>query len=187
LWPAFWLRHRDGASVAEIDIMEIFHSQIPGLTRSVVHLVDGDGNFRFNIGGGWRANLEDPRQSSGWHTYGVDILPEGDNVRFRFYLDGQEYGNYLDTDAGNWSTRYPGQPLFDVSLNLAVGGEWTGHPDDAQLGRLDLIGRCAIGGTTTGYPNNCKTASSQGIPIQRWQPGTTPTFDIDYIRIYELD
>src|SRR3546814_11451816 len=38
MWPAFWLRHRNGAGVAEVDIMEYFHSQVPGRTTGTLHL-----------------------------------------------------------------------------------------------------------------------------------------------------
>ncbi|MCB1039697.1 MAG: glycoside hydrolase family 16 protein, partial [Acidimicrobiales bacterium] len=44
LWPAFWLRHRNGAGTAEVDIMEYFHSQVPGKTTQTLHL-DGRTNL----------------------------------------------------------------------------------------------------------------------------------------------
>src|SRR5690606_18547671 len=38
LWPAFWLRHRDGAGIAEIDVMEYFHASDPGAPSIALHL-----------------------------------------------------------------------------------------------------------------------------------------------------
>ena len=44
IWPAFWLRHRNGAGTAEVDVMEYFHSTMPGQTTATLHL-DGRKNL----------------------------------------------------------------------------------------------------------------------------------------------
>jgi beta-glucanase (GH16 family) len=168
LWPAFWLRHRDGASVAEVDIMEYFHSQVPGKTSQTLHL-----DQRYNISK--KATFfESPTSNPGWHTWAVDIEPAANGaVKFSFLTDGKVVHTYTDTKA-DWSRRHAGKPLFDMAINMAVGGNWVGHPDDA-LGHLANLNRCAQGGTA---PNGCRT---DGI-----RRATFPTtYEVDYVRVWE--
>ena len=80
LWPAFWLRHRNGSGVAEVDVMEYFHSQVPGKTTQTLHL-DGRSNVSkrttfvespTSSPGGTRGRWRSPRcrvgcgSTSGW-------------------------------------------------------------------------------------------------------------------------
>lgn len=167
LWPAFWLRHRNGAGVAEVDIMEYFHAEHPGKTRGSLHL-DG----RYNLVKKQVA-FESPAGASGWHTWGVEVNPHPQGVEFVFLMDGKEYNRYVDTQH-NWRSQAPDAATWDIAVNLAVGGTWTGHPD-GKLGYLDLLNRCSLGGTA---PNGCRTDG-----IQRWT-GTTAEYEIDYVRVF---
>ena len=177
LWPAFWLRHRDGSNVCEVDVMEYFHTQVPGRTTQTLHR-DSQTNVVKQT-----TTVENPELISNWHTWAVDILPENTNdVRFRFYTNGIETLSYLDVSP-NWVTRHPGEPLFDIAVNLAIGGNPVGHPDDDPLGRLHLIGRCAIGWTTVGYPDDCAVVASNGWPILR--ANFPETYEVDYIRVWQ--
>ena len=171
LWPAFWLRHRNGAGVAEVDIMEYFHSQVPGKTSQALHL---DGRYNLSKKATF---FENPTRGSGdWHTWAVDIEPAADNgVRFTFTTDGKAVHTYVDTQA-NWAKAHPGQPLFDIAVNLAVGGNWTGHPDD-PLGYLANLNRCAQGGTP---PDQCV---STGI-LRAEFPAV---YEVDYVRVWGLE
>lgn len=168
-WPAFWLRHRDGAGVAEVDILEYFHSQVPGKSTGTLHL-DGRHNLSKKS-----TFFESSTAPSGWHTWAVDISPDPSGVRFEFLLDGVAYHSYVDTqhrwasgaEAGTW----------DIAVNQAVGGDWTGDPD-GSLGVLPLVSRCAQGGT---YPAACKTT---GINRVNWSNPATSTFEVDYVRVW---
>lgn len=168
LWPAFWLRHRNGASVAEVDIMEYFHSQVPGKTTQTLHL-DGRSNLSKKT-----TAFESPAVStSGWHTWTVDILPDTAGVRFTFYLDGVQTHTYVDTQH-DWAGSAPDAGTWDIALNLAVGGKWVGIPEDTK-GYLRDLNRCSISGTA---PGGCTTT---GINTVDW---TKSTYEIDYVRVY---
>jgi beta-glucanase (GH16 family) len=167
LWPAFWLRHRDGAGTAEVDIMEYFHSHVPGQTTGTLHL-DG----RANLSKKNRA-FETPTTNPGWHTWAVDIAPDPTGVKFTFELDGVDYHSYVDTQH-HW-TSADANATWDIAVNMSVGGNWVGHPDDA-LGYLALLGRCAQGGTP---PSGCQ---SDGI-LRAQFPST---YEVDYVRVYAI-
>jgi len=166
LWPAFWLRHKNGASTAEVDIMEYFHSQVPGKTTSTLHL-DGVSNVSKKT-----VFFETPTATPAWHTWGVDIEPSGSDVSFSFYLDGVQFHSYTDTQhlwANTTDTN-----LFDIAVNLAVGGNWVGRPDDA-LGYLYNLNTCAQGGTP---PNAC---ISTGI----LRAAFPATYEVDYVHVFQ--
>jgi beta-glucanase (GH16 family) len=166
LWPAFWLRHRNGAGVAEVDIMEYFHSQVPGKTSQTLHL-DGVSNISKKA-----TAFEAPVATGGWHTWAVDIAPDPGGVRFTFLTDGAVTHTVVDPHHA-WASS-DDAATWDIAANLAVGGRWTGDPD-GTLGYLDQIDRCSIGGTA---PRACTTT---GIRRVEWSHAT---YDIDYIRVF---
>ncbi len=169
LWPAFWLRHRNGASTAEVDIMEYFHSQDPGRYTATLHL---DGRFNLSKKALF---FETPTANPGWNTYAVDIEPDPAGVRFTFRLNGAAIHSYVDTQH-RW-TSAPADGTWDMALNLAIGGNWTGHPD-GTLGYLDLLGRCSLWGPQAGSaPDNCSTTG-----IRRAQ--FPEALEVDYVRVY---
>lgn len=177
LWPAFWLRHRDGSSICEPDIMEYFHGQIPGKVTGALHRTNNVGTFQNNISNR-NVFFEAPTYTPGWHVFSIEITPEGDDVRFKWRLNGAVFANYLDTSATNWSTRHPGLPLFDITLQgCQIGGTWVGHPDDPPASSRWLNG-CLISGS---YPSSCSIASG-GYTVQKASfPAVT---EIDYVRMW---
>jgi beta-glucanase (GH16 family) len=167
LWPAFWLRHRNGAGVAEVDIMEYFHSQVPGKTTQTLHL-DGRSNISKKT-----TAFESPSAAPGWHVWAVEITPDPAGVRFTFFVDGTSVHTYVDTQA-NWASAAPDAGTWDIALNLAVGGKWVGHPGDTK-GFLRDLNRCSISGSA---PGGCATS---GINDVDWGKST---YEIDYVRVY---
>lgn len=168
MWPAFWLRHRNGAGSAEVDVMEYFHSQLPGRGAAALHL-DGRYNaFQRNTA------FESPGGVSGWHVWGVEITPSAQGPRFEFFLDHQSYGSYVDTQH-HWASSDP-EATWDIAINQAVGGRWTGDPDGI-LGYLPDVNRCSISGTA---PNGCKTT---GINRIDWNDPADTTYEIDWVRV----
>lgn len=168
LWPAFWLRHRTGSSTAEVDVMEYFHSQRPGRTSQALHLPR---TVRYNVAQA-HSPFETPTTTPGWHTWAVEITPAADGaIRFTYFTDGVESLSYLDTNP-TWATSAPPDASWDIAVNLAVGGNWVGHPDD-PLGLLSDIERCAQQGT---YP----ACSSEGI-----ERAVFPAlYEVDWVRVY---
>jgi beta-glucanase (GH16 family) len=169
LWPAFWLRHRNGASTAEVDIMEYFHSQVPGKTTGTLHL---DGHYNISKK---TTHFEAPTTTPGWHTWAVDIQPASTGVKFTFLLDGNAYHTYTDTQR-HWASQAPTDGLWDIAVNLSVGGNWVGHPDTA-LGYLPAISICAQRGTT---PTNCTTTGIRRAAFPA-------PYEIDYIHVYKTN
>ncbi len=170
LWPAFWLRHRNGAGVAEVDIMEYFHAARPGRTDATLHL-DG----RANVSKGVQA-FEAPTADPGWHVWAVEISPATNGVRFEFFFDGVSYHSFVDTQHA-WRDRADPAATWDVAVNMAVGGNWVGRPDDT-LGYLRDLNRCAQSGTA---PSGCATT---GIERADWGSASRTTFEIDHLRVY---
>lgn len=176
LLPAFWLRHRDGAGTAEVDIMEMFHAQEPGETRQTLHL-DGDTNT-------YRANtsLQPPDTDPEWHTWGVWIEPEDGDVRFRFYVDGERTGDHRAEDPEFWHD-FSDDLLWDISVNTFVGGQWSGHPDD-ELGYDRYRDECMQGGA----PGSCDSEGIVRAGIGDGHPDPhDEVFEIDYIKMWTLE
>ena len=169
LWPGFWLRHRNGAGTAEVDIMEYFHAQVPGKTTSTLHL-DGRLNLSKKT-----APFEAPTLNGGWHTWAVDIAPSGADVKFTFLIDGVAIHSYVDTQH-HWTSADP-NATWDVALNMSVGGKWTGGPDDT-LGYLRDLNRCSISGSA---PTGCATT---GIRRVDWNNPASSSYLVDYVRVY---
>jgi beta-glucanase (GH16 family) len=164
IWPAFWLRHRNGSGTAEVDIMEYFHSHVPGQTTATLHL-DGRKNLskknRF---------FETPTTNPGWHTWAVDIEPDPSGIRFTFSLDGVDYHTYVDTQH-NWANSVDPNATWDMALNVAIGGDWVGDPAGI-LGYLPNLNRCAQSGIP---PLDCRADG-----ILRAQFPTT--YQVDWVR-----
>ena len=113
MWPAFWLLPEDGKSwPPEIDILEIL-----GHEPSKVHMTN---HWRIDTGThheGKGVDFTGPDFTTGYHTYALQWTPE----EMVWYIDGIE----------RYATRQhvPQEPMY-VLLNLAVGGDWPGNPDD---------------------------------------------------------
>jgi beta-glucanase (GH16 family) len=170
LWPAFWLRHRNGAGVAETDVMEYFHSQVPGKTTGTLHL-DGRHNLSKRS-----VTFEAPtRAVSDWHVWAVEIRPGSGGVVFDFFLDGNLYHSFTDTQH-KW-TSADANATWDIAVNMAVGGEWAGRPDDT-LGYLRDLNRCSISGTA---PTGCNKTAIRRVD---WANQAASTYEIDWVRVY---
>lgn len=207
IWPAFWLRHVDGASTAEIDVMEVFHSSDPGTVSHSLHFPDSSGAHASSAAVPFEAAVPG---TGGWHTFAVDIDPvypgRDDAVRFTFWVDGTKTHEFVDTDAAAWTDVPDQSRLWDVAINVAVGGTWVGHPDQ-RLGwlpasggrcalerpqRFDQSGNCAVERTAGGQYN----ATLQAAPLPDGQPdiwlvpwssedaGDGIEFVVDYFRYY---
>lgn len=179
LWPAFWLRHKNGASTAEVDIVELFHNQAPGKVTHTLH-------FPASIGANVSkksTSFETAVQGTGnWHTFAVEIVPAGTNsVKFTFFVDGTQTHTYTNTNAASWVNGYENE-AWDIAVNLAIGGNWVGHPDQ-QLGYLPYPNKCSITYTTPagGDPTTCSTT---GIWFAN-MASRDAVYQIDYVRMWK--
>jgi beta-glucanase (GH16 family) len=113
LWPALWLLPADHESRPEIDIVEVL-GDTPEIARFHIHYEDGDGD-RLSPGYDW----VDTDLSEDWHVYAVEWTDD----RVAWYLDGVVRWEVTDPEA------IPHEDLYLI-MNLAVGGEWPGAPDE---------------------------------------------------------
>lgn len=174
LWPAFWLRHKAGSSTAEVDIMEYFHATRPGQTSQTVHLPAEIGSNVAKV----NTFFETPTATPGWHTWAVEILAldaSKQKAKIVFYQDGIKRHEYTPAKFG-WLNNYDKTAMFDIAVNLAVGGTHAGHPDDtlAYSRYTQLCLKPARGAP----PCNNAGVLRASFPA---------TYEVDYIRVYALE
>jgi beta-glucanase (GH16 family) len=130
MWPAFWMlgnniRPAGWPACGEIDIMENIGKE-PGTVHGSMHGPSTTGHtsdltapFRLPAGQSF---------SDDFHIYAAEWEPG----TVRFYVDTNLYATFSSSQwpaGGKWVFD---QPYF-VLLNLAVGGDWPGPPDDTTV------------------------------------------------------
>jgi beta-glucanase (GH16 family) len=134
MWPAFWMLGDDIGQVGwpnsgEIDVMENV-----GFEPSSVHgTIHGPG-YSGSGGIGAAYTLPDGKAfADDFHTFAVDWSPEA----ITWSVDGKEYQRRTPADLGGsqWVFNKP----FFLILNLAVGGDWPGNPDDSTTLPQQLV------------------------------------------------
>ncbi len=126
IWPAFWMLGRDIDAVGwpecgEIDIME-YRGQEPTVVLGTVH---GPG-YSGADGIGARYALTGARFDTDFHEFAIEWTEDG----IVWFVDGQRY-HAVDRDdpSGRWVFDHP----FFILLNVAVGGNFVGPPNDATI------------------------------------------------------
>ena len=109
LWPAFWLLADHNTWPPELDVMEVIGSQ-----TNYVHQTTHTG-AGVNQG---KATWSNEKLSAGFHTYGMDWTAS----TITYYLDGK--ATFTMATPADLHT-----PMY-MLLNLAVGGNWPGDPND---------------------------------------------------------
>lgn len=136
IWPAFWMLGDNFDQVGwpnsgEIDIME-FIGREPTMLYGTIH---GPG-YSGADGIGGNINLGVPL-SDDYHVFGIEWWEGG----MDWYVDGQLYHSVRRADVGRreWVYDHP----FFLLLNVAVGGNWPGSPDETttfpQEMRVDYV------------------------------------------------
>lgn len=192
LWPAWWLTARiGGADLIEFDLMEYLHSQLPGKISTTLHRTDDNQVFVRNLAKNYGGTFfEAPTLTPGWHTITVEITPDSGDVtvarsavRFKAYLDGVLYFNYLDTSALYWSsTGGDADSFWNIYLQgCQIDGNYAGSPD-GPLGYSHWLDQCLAGGTA---PTACTTTIG-GYTAQLPTFGDpSSTFEIDYHKVWK--
>ena len=121
IWPAFWLLGQNINKVGspqcgEIDIME--HVNNENFIHSAMHW---DKNGLISFEGTKECDIQK------FHIYTV----EWNKNKIKWYLDGKKYleGKINKKKQNADEFRKP----FYIILNIAVGGNWPGKPDDTTL------------------------------------------------------
>jgi beta-glucanase (GH16 family) len=131
IWPAFWLLGDDISTAGwpacgEVDIMENIGRE-PSINHGSLH---GPGYFGGNSLTGSYALSDAQRFSDDFHVFALEWSP---NV-LRFLVDGNVYESKTPADmpASKGSRWVFDHPSF-MLLNVAVGGNWPGSPDDTTV------------------------------------------------------
>lgn len=127
IWPAIWMLGSDIATTpwpasGEIDIMELLGHE-PNKVYGTMHWgIARQGST--HIGGNYTLPRED--FSEKFHVFSI----VWDSTKIEWYVDDQKYftGNKSQVN-GN----YPFDKPFFFILNLAVGGNWPGNPDNTTV------------------------------------------------------
>jgi len=130
MWPAFWMLGNNISSVGwptcgEIDIMENIGKE-PGTVHGSMHGPSTAGptsdlTAPFSLPAG--QNFSDD-----FHVYAV----EWDPGTVRFYVDTNLYATFNSSQWPAGGTWVFNQPFF-IILNVAVGGDWPGSPDNTTV------------------------------------------------------
>jgi beta-glucanase (GH16 family) len=114
LWPAFWLLPDNHTSKPEIDIMEVLGHR-PGVLELHYHYKKANGDVRQK-----GHEIETDDLSKNWHVYGLEWSSE----EITWYLDGEELWRIEEREL------ISNVPMYLI-INLAVGGNWPGAPDES--------------------------------------------------------
>lgn len=126
IWPAFWLlgdaSNADSwPEIGEIDIME-YRGQNPTTVLGSVHGPGYSGGLALSKS----YTLKNDRFDTGFHVFGIEWGPGFIN----YYVDDVLYNQITPADVpGEWVFDHP----FYIIINLAIGGDFVGPPDDQTI------------------------------------------------------
>ena len=137
LWPAFWMLPTDEAyggwaASGEIDILEAINL--------------GPGNNKvygtLHYGGQWPANVhtgaETTPPANVWeadHVYAV----EWEEGEVRWFVDDKHYETQTEWNSTAAAFPAPFDQKFFILLNVAVGGQWPGPPNDSSTFPQEML------------------------------------------------
>lgn len=135
LWPAFWMMpsysvYGGWPSSGEIDIME-YLGHNTNTTYGTCHY----GNSPSDKGSsGASTSLSSGTFSADFHLFAI----EWEEDEIRWYLDGTQFHS-INSSHPDFSTyHWPFDQEFHFILNLAVGGNWPGSPDEFTVFPADF-------------------------------------------------
>ena len=129
LWPAFWMLGENFGEVGwpacgEIDIMENIGRE-PGIVHGTIHL---PGHCGANGISGLLALPTGQALKDAFHVYAVEWQPGV----IRWFMDNHLYFEVRQAALPK-ETPWPFDHPFSLLLNVAVGGEWPGAPDETTV------------------------------------------------------
>lgn len=129
LWPAIWMlptewRYGGWPSSGEIDIMELL-GQEPDTVHGTIHY-GGLGSHQYT---GRPFILAKGDFVSEFHVFTL----EWEETALRWYVDGELYQTQTVWNTKNHDYPAPFDQPFHLILNVAVGGNWPGSPDETTV------------------------------------------------------
>lgn len=130
LWPAIWMMPTDEGiygswpRCGEIDIMEVLCNDVK-TAHGTIHYGEPHSQQQGTY------VLEEGTFADSFHEYCLEWEPG----EMRWYIDGNLYhtaNDWFTAAAGGKARAYPApfNRNFYVQMNLAVGGDWPGNPDE---------------------------------------------------------
>ncbi len=141
IWPAFWMLASDSPYggwpfSGEIDIMEYLGHDTDRVYGTIHY---GGGTYtpcRANRGGvqghcysGDHDDLASGTFDQDFHTFAVEWEPR----EIRWLVDGEVYQRQSYWYSGSAGYPAPFDQPFHLLLNVAVGGQWPGYPDETTV------------------------------------------------------
>jgi beta-glucanase (GH16 family) len=129
IWPAFWMLGNDidkpgWPGCGEIDIMENIGKE-PAIVHGTIH---GPGYSGANGIGSSYTLPGDQLFANDFHVFAVEWEPKA----IRFYVDDHLYGTRTPAELPKGTKWVYDHPFFLI-LNVAVGGDWPGNPDETSV------------------------------------------------------
>lgn len=166
LWPAFWMMPEDSvygawASSGEIDIMEAKGS----INNKVYGTIHYGKKWPDNKYSGSTYTMKTGETTADWHTYAIEWEPG----EIRWYVDGERYQTQNNwycqgvNTADKYSFPAPFDQNFYIIMNMAVGGNYDGEPEENTLFpstmQVDYVRVYELGGRAYKTPVEPSTAS----------------------------
>ena len=125
IWPAIWMLPTDWMyggwpESGEIDIMEHVGYD-PGRVHGSIHT--GSYNHKINTQRGGSMLLD--KISSKFYVYAIEWYED----RIDFLIDDSKYFSFQNDGKNDFNT-WPFNQRFHLLINIAVGGDWPGSPDE---------------------------------------------------------
>jgi beta-glucanase (GH16 family) len=135
IWPAIWMLPANNtygtwAASGEIDIMELKGNQ-PGTVYGTLHY---GGSWPDNKYSGISYSLSKGIFSDDYHVFTIEWEPE----EIRWFVDGTVYQTQSTWFTTNGSYPAPFDQPFFLVVNVAVGGNFVGNPDDSTQFPADM-------------------------------------------------
>lgn len=128
IWPAIWMLPTDyeyggWAASGEIDIVELL-GQDPNIIYGTLHY---GGQWPKNVHSGEPFVLPEGDFTEAFHVFALEWEPE----EIRWYLDGEQIQSQSRWHSSGGPYPAPFDQRFHLLLNVAVGGDWPGPPDES--------------------------------------------------------
>lgn len=136
LWPAIWMLPTDWeyggwAASGEIDIMELLGHE-PDKVYGTLHY---GGEYPQNVHTGDSYTLSSGTFADSFHVFRLDW----DTTSIKWYVDDEHY--QTQTQWYSTSADYPApfDKRFHLLLNVAIGGNWPGDPDETTRFPQEMV------------------------------------------------
>jgi len=127
MWPAFWMLPTEQfyggwAASGEIDIMEAVN-----IPTTIYGTIDFGDEWPGNVSSGAVYTDGDTDFSEDFHIYTFEWKPD----TLKWYVDGNLFTTKISWWSSGGSFPAPFDTTFHLIVNLAVGGNWPGPPNDS--------------------------------------------------------